>query len=173
MSAGQIRTILFDADEVLQYPEPNRAERLVHILGFVPEPVAEFISQVHAAVWAKAASRTASCTLSWSICSALERCSCGETPGTSSHNRCRSSNGSIHGGVRACKYFAFEAALAAAVAAWHGGPGRLAALVLAGATITFGASIVFVHGGYGRWMQPLLGAHGNVGLATRDNASRQ
>jgi HAD superfamily hydrolase (TIGR01509 family) len=44
-----IRALLFDADEVLQYPNANRNDDLGRILGFVPEPVAEFIAEVHAA----------------------------------------------------------------------------------------------------------------------------
>lgn len=44
-----IRTVLFDADEVLQYPELGRNADLTRILGFAPEPVDEFVAQVHAA----------------------------------------------------------------------------------------------------------------------------
>ena len=45
----KIRALLFDADEVLQYPDPNRNADLVRILGFMPEPIAEFVAEVHAA----------------------------------------------------------------------------------------------------------------------------
>jgi putative hydrolase of the HAD superfamily len=44
-----IRALLLDADEVLQYPNPSRNAGLERILGFVPEPVAEFVAEVHAA----------------------------------------------------------------------------------------------------------------------------
>lgn len=44
-----IRALLFDADEVLQYPNPNRNTDLGRLLGFMPEPVAEFVAEVHAA----------------------------------------------------------------------------------------------------------------------------
>jgi putative hydrolase of the HAD superfamily len=44
-----IRTLLFDADEVLQYPNPDRNADLGRALGFMPEPIAEFVAQVHAA----------------------------------------------------------------------------------------------------------------------------
>ena len=44
-----IRAILFDADEVLQYPDPGRDADLASVLGFVPEPVARFVAEVHAA----------------------------------------------------------------------------------------------------------------------------
>ena len=43
-----IRGILFDADEVIQYPDPDRVAQLARVLGFVPEPIAEFIAQLHA-----------------------------------------------------------------------------------------------------------------------------
>jgi putative hydrolase of the HAD superfamily len=45
----KIRALLFDADEVFQYPDPNRNAELGRILGFVPEPLAEFVAEVHAA----------------------------------------------------------------------------------------------------------------------------
>ena len=44
-----IRALLFDADEVLQYPDPNRNADLELVLGFMPEPVAEFVADVHSA----------------------------------------------------------------------------------------------------------------------------
>jgi len=44
-----IRTVLFDADEVLQYPGLGRNADLTRILGFAPEPVDDFVAQVHAA----------------------------------------------------------------------------------------------------------------------------
>jgi putative hydrolase of the HAD superfamily len=44
-----IRAILFDADEVIQYPDSNRVARLSQVLGFVPEPIADFIAQLHVA----------------------------------------------------------------------------------------------------------------------------
>ena len=43
-----IRALLFDADEVLQYPAADRNADLPRILGFVPEPVDEFVAAVHA-----------------------------------------------------------------------------------------------------------------------------
>jgi putative hydrolase of the HAD superfamily len=45
----KIRALLFDADEVLQYPNPERNADLWRVLGFTPEPVAEFVAEVHAA----------------------------------------------------------------------------------------------------------------------------
>lgn len=44
-----IRALLFDADEVLQYPRPDRSAELERVLGFTPEPLAEFVAAVHAA----------------------------------------------------------------------------------------------------------------------------
>ncbi len=44
-----IRAVLFDADEVLQYPDASRNAELVRILGFAPEPIADFVAEVHAA----------------------------------------------------------------------------------------------------------------------------
>ena len=43
-----ILAILFDADEVIQYPDSDRIARLADALGFVPEPIAEFIGELHA-----------------------------------------------------------------------------------------------------------------------------
>jgi putative hydrolase of the HAD superfamily len=44
-----IRALLFDANEMIQYPNPNRNAKLGRILEFVPEPVEEFVAEVHAA----------------------------------------------------------------------------------------------------------------------------
>lgn len=43
-----IRALLFDADEVLQWPQPNREGALLDVLGFVPEPYADFVARLHA-----------------------------------------------------------------------------------------------------------------------------
>ncbi|MES1177079.1 MAG: HAD family phosphatase [Myxococcales bacterium] len=43
-----IRALLFDADEVIQHPDSDRVAQLERVLGFVPEPIAEFIAQLHA-----------------------------------------------------------------------------------------------------------------------------
>jgi len=41
-----IHCVLFDADEVLQYPAPERIERLERALGTLPQPVERFLKEV-------------------------------------------------------------------------------------------------------------------------------
>jgi len=44
-----IRGLLFDADEVLQYPQPGRNADLARLLGIAPEAIDQFVADVHAA----------------------------------------------------------------------------------------------------------------------------
>ena len=45
-SETAIGCVLFDADEVLQYPAPERIERLERALGVLPQPVERFLKEV-------------------------------------------------------------------------------------------------------------------------------